>query len=40
VPAFVLDGRLLISGAQPHEVFQHALREVEVMREKDAAPTN
>lgn len=40
VPAFVLDGRLLISGAQPHEVFRRALDEVALMREKDAAPTN
>jgi predicted DsbA family dithiol-disulfide isomerase len=39
VPAFVLDGRLLVSGAQPHEVFTRALEQVAVMREKDGAPT-
>ena len=33
VPAFVLDGRLLVSGAQPHEVFQAALAKVREMRE-------
>ncbi len=40
VPAFVLDGRLLVSGAQPHEVFTKALEQVAVMREKDGAPTD
>ena len=39
VPAFVLDGRLLVSGAQPHEVFGRALEQVALMREKDGAPT-
>ena len=38
VPAFVLDGRLLVSGAQPHEVFERALEQVAVMRDKDGAP--
>ena len=33
VPAFVLDGRLLVSGAQPHEVFREALAKVSEMRE-------
>ena len=33
VPAFVLDGRLLVSGAQPHEVFEAALAKVRGMRE-------
>ena len=28
IPAFVLDGRLLLLGAQPHEVFEHALAQV------------
>lgn len=32
VPAFVLDGRLLVSGAQPHEVFERALEKVGAMR--------
>ncbi|HSJ72881.1 MAG TPA: DsbA family oxidoreductase [Miltoncostaeaceae bacterium] len=36
VPAFVLDGRLLVSGAQPHEVFQAALAKVREMREASA----
>jgi predicted DsbA family dithiol-disulfide isomerase len=40
VPAFVLDGRLLVSGAQPHEVFTKALEQVAVMREKDGAPAD
>ena len=38
VPAFVLDGRLLVSGAQPHEVFERALEQAGVMRDKDGAP--
>lgn len=38
VPAFVFDGRLLVSGAQPHEVFERALEQVAVMRDKDGAP--
>ena len=33
VPAFVLDGRLLVSGAQPHDVFRAALAKVSEMRE-------
>jgi predicted DsbA family dithiol-disulfide isomerase len=36
VPAFVLDGRLLISGAQPHEVFRTGLERVREMREAAA----
>jgi predicted DsbA family dithiol-disulfide isomerase len=36
VPAFVLDGRLLVSGAQPHEVFAQALERVSAMREGEA----
>jgi predicted DsbA family dithiol-disulfide isomerase len=36
VPAFVLDGRLLISGAQPHEVFRAGLERVREMREAAA----
>jgi predicted DsbA family dithiol-disulfide isomerase len=35
VPAFVLDGRLLVSGAQPHEVFEQALERVVAMRGDD-----
>ncbi len=37
VPAFVLDGRLLVSGAQPHEVFERALEEVAAMRAESPA---
>ena len=29
VPAFVLDRRLLVLGAQPDEVFEHAFAELE-----------
>jgi len=29
IPAFVLDGRLLLLGAQPHEIFERALEQVE-----------
>ncbi len=36
VPAFVLDGRLLVSGAQPHEVLREALVRVREMREAPA----
>ncbi len=36
VPAFVLDGRLLVSGAQPHDVFRAALAKVSEMREAAA----
>jgi predicted DsbA family dithiol-disulfide isomerase len=32
VPAFVLDGRLLVSGAQPHEVLEKAVEKVREMR--------
>jgi predicted DsbA family dithiol-disulfide isomerase len=28
IPAFVLDGRLLLLGAQPHEIFERALEQV------------
>ena len=28
IPAFVLDRRLLLLGAQPHEIFERALRQV------------
>ena len=28
IPAFVLDGRLLLLGAQPHEIFERALERV------------
>jgi predicted DsbA family dithiol-disulfide isomerase len=40
VPAFVFDGRLLASGAQPHDVLATALEQTEAMRarEKAAAP--
>jgi predicted DsbA family dithiol-disulfide isomerase len=37
VPAFVLDGRLLVSGAQPHEVFARALEQVAAMRAEGPA---
>jgi len=37
VPAFVLDGRLLVSGAQPHEVFTRALEQVAAMRAEGPA---
>jgi len=37
VPAFVLDGRLLVSGAQPHEVFARALERAAAMRDEDPA---
>jgi len=36
VPAFVLDGRLLVSGAQPHDVLRAALAKVSEMREAAA----
>jgi predicted DsbA family dithiol-disulfide isomerase len=32
IPAFVLSNRLLILGAQPHELFERAVAEVEVGR--------
>jgi len=37
VPAFVFDGRLLVSGAQPHEVLEQALERVDRMRAEDQA---
>jgi predicted DsbA family dithiol-disulfide isomerase len=37
VPAFVFDGRLLVSGAQPHEVFEAAIAKVGEMRAEEAA---
>jgi predicted DsbA family dithiol-disulfide isomerase len=37
VPAFVFDGRLLVSGAQPHEVMDKALEQVGRMRAEEAA---
>ena len=36
VPAFVFDGRLLVSGAQPHEVFEAAIEKVAEMRAGEA----
>lgn len=36
VPAFVFDGRLLVSGAQPHEVMERALERVRTMRREAA----
>ena len=33
IPAFVLDSRLLLLGAQPHEIFERALQEVGVVGE-------
>ena len=36
VPAFVFDGRLLVSGAQPHEILEKALERVAAMRADDA----
>ena len=35
VPAFVFDGRLLVSGAVPHEVFERALERLAEMRAAD-----
>lgn len=37
VPAFVLDGRLLVSGAQPHEVLSRAMEKAVEMRGEDPA---
>ncbi len=37
VPAFVFDGRLLVSGAQPHEVLEQAIAQVGRMRDQDEA---
>ena len=37
VPAFVFDGRLLVSGAQPHEVMEQAIAQVGRMRTEDGA---
>jgi len=33
IPAFVLDGRLLVMGAQPHELFERAFAQLEGMEE-------
>lgn len=33
IPAFVLDGRLLVMGAQPHELFERAFAKLEEMQE-------
>ena len=33
IPAFVLGGRLLLLGAQPHEIFERALEQVEASSE-------
>lgn len=38
VPAFVFDGRLLVSGAQPHEVLQQALERAAAMRTDEETP--
>jgi len=35
VPAFVFDGRLLVSGAVPHEVLERALERLTEMRQED-----
>lgn len=37
VPAFVFDGRLLVSGAQPHEILEKAIERVVAMRAEDPA---
>jgi predicted DsbA family dithiol-disulfide isomerase len=37
VPAFVVDGRVLVSGAQPHEVLEAAIAKVAEMRAEEAA---
>ncbi len=37
VPAFVFDGRLLVSGAQPHEVLEAAIAQAGEMRAAEAA---
>ena len=37
VPAFVFDNRLLVSGAQPHEILEKALEQVGRMRAEEAA---
>ena len=37
VPAFVFDGRLLVSGAQPHEILEKAIEQVVSMRAEDPA---
>jgi len=33
IPAFVLDGRLLVMGAQPHELFERAFARLEGIEE-------
>jgi predicted DsbA family dithiol-disulfide isomerase len=38
VPAFVFDGRLLVSGAQPHEVLEQAIAQAGRMRAEEEAP--
>jgi predicted DsbA family dithiol-disulfide isomerase len=35
VPAFVLDERLVVMGAQPHEVFESAYRQLDAERESE-----
>ena len=37
VPAFVFDGRLLVSGAQPHEILEKAIERIVAMRAEDPA---
>ena len=37
VPAFVFDRRLLVSGAQPHEILEQALAQTARMRAEEAA---
>jgi predicted DsbA family dithiol-disulfide isomerase len=37
VPAFVLDGRVLVSGAQPHSQFEQAIQTVQRLRAEAAA---
>ena len=34
IPAFVLDGRLLVMGAQPHELFERAFAQLEATPEE------
>ncbi len=34
IPAFVLDGRLLVMGAQPHALFEQAFAELDAMTEE------
>jgi len=37
VPAFVLGGRVLVSGAQPHEAFERALERLAAVRAEEAS---